>query len=623
MKYRPEIDGLRAVAVTAVILFHLDDSWLVGGFLGVDVFFTVSGYLISMIILRDCSENRFNIWHFWKRRAKRLVPALATVVACTMIAGNFLFIRPERTDLPLQAISSLFSFANIFFWRTTGGYWTAPADSMPLLHTWSLSLEEQFYLFFPPLILLLRRFALRQQFSVVTTILVGSFMLCVVATPSFRSASFFLLPTRMWELLLGACLACIHLVRPDGPRWSTALRWLPGLGLGLIGFSLWLIPNDDAFPGWKPLVPCLGTLMILNASACQASISLSILKHPCLVFVGKLSYSLYLWHWPVFVFLPYTGITSPLAKLSWTLSLAVSSYFLIEKPLRYGWRGAYVGWVAIPLLVVAGFGALLSFQTSPLLSHLGNLDEERSVSRGHEYEATSAIRDRADAVFFGDRSLRPQVALIGSSHARILGAPIEHYTKNHGFGLVSLATTNLGLTSLPHDAIPDAETLNAARIKRIQELEPDVIFVAGMWSAESKRTDFPVVLASILKDFYHTGAHVAVMGQVPMVTLPDGFDDDLRKYLIAKAFAVQTTEVRPAPEVDRANRLVREVVKKIDRDRVVFLDPTPSLMVGDHIKLSDRGLFLYSDYHHINDDGAKIVFEDILRQFLEDALADN
>jgi hypothetical protein len=345
------------------------------------------------------------------------------------------------------------------------------------------------------------------------------------------------------------------------------------------------------------------------------------LNNKLIVYLGNLSYSLYLWHWPVFVFLPYVGITSPFAKLSWTVSLAAFSYFMIEKPLRYRSRGAVVGWLAVSCLVMSGFGSLLMFETSPLLSKLGNLDDGRSLTRGHEYEATAAIRERGDGVFFGDRAKRPLLALVGSSHARVLGKPIHEYAIEHGFGFVSLATSSLGLTSLPHREVPDAETVNATRIKLIREIRPDVIIVAGMWSEESKREDFPAVLGSVLRELCKAEGEVIVMGQVPMIEIPSEFDDDLRRFLVARTLSSKATQFTPAPTVAEANDMVSNVVRRLERRNVIFLDPTPFLLDGDQVKLTQGSLFLYSDHHHLNDDGARVAFDGVLRQVLEDPVA--
>lgn len=620
MTYRPQIDGLRASAVIAVVVFHLDKAWLPGGFLGVDVFFTISGYLIASIILKQIASNEFSIFKFWKRRVRRLLPALMLMVACVLIAGGFLMTRPERSGLPMQALASLFSFANLFFWRTTGGYWAAPAHSLPLLHTWTLSLEEQFYLLLPPLLIIMQRYGKKIQFALICALLTCSFLLCVVATPHFRSASFFLLPTRMWELLLGVGLAYWHHANPIPKDQPLGFGFLPDLGIGLVLLSFWLIPNNEAFPGWKPLVPCLGAIFLLNARVPHFSPTLSFLKFPPVVFVGKLSYSIYLWHWPVFVFLPYTGTTSTLAKLIWTTGLATLSYFLVEKPIRYGSRRAALGWALVVGLMIVGFGFLKMNPVSPLLAELGNLDDPRSLTRGREFEAIEILREEMKGSDFGKDLKRPLICLAGSSHVRVLGKPVENFAKEGGYGFVSLATSNLGVTSQPHSDVPDASEINSKRMDLIRELAPEVLIVAGMWSNESKRADFSTELSAVLRNLGDAAKQVIVLGQVPMFRIPDGYGNDLRRYLIAERLSGKDSQTIPDPAVASANEIVREVVQELQRSDISFFDPSSALIVGGQVKLIEGGYFLYSDYHHVNDDGAQIVFDEVIRQVLGDTI---
>ncbi len=196
LTYRPEIDGLRTIAVMAVIVFHLAPGRLRGGFLGVDVFLVISGFLITTIINKQIIEGSFSILSFWKRRIKRLYPALITVVGFVLLVSAFILVEPERSRLPLQAIGAIFSFENILLWKTTGGYWDTSSENISLLHTWSLSLEERYYLFFPIMLLLMSRFAKGKERQILIGILLLSFCLCIYGTEHRRSASFYLLPTR-------------------------------------------------------------------------------------------------------------------------------------------------------------------------------------------------------------------------------------------------------------------------------------------------------------------------------------------------------------------------------------------------------------------------------------------
>jgi peptidoglycan/LPS O-acetylase OafA/YrhL len=207
LKYRPEIDGLRALAVVAVIVFHFHAHFLPGGFLGVDVFFVISGFLITSIIHRQLEDGSFSLRAFWMRRIRRLYPALFFMVGIVALLGYLLILRPERGELTLHSIAALCSFQNILLWKTTGGYWAESSENIALLHTWSLSLEEQFYVVFPPVLLLVHRFARRWILPLIVAMALVSLLLCLQQTGVRRNAAFYFLPTRMWELLLGSIAA--------------------------------------------------------------------------------------------------------------------------------------------------------------------------------------------------------------------------------------------------------------------------------------------------------------------------------------------------------------------------------------------------------------------------------
>ncbi|MAS96511.1 MAG: hypothetical protein CMO55_25260 [Verrucomicrobiales bacterium] len=618
MSYRPEIDGLRSVAVFAVLIFHLEKDWLPGGFLGVDVFFTISGYLITAIILRECEQGSFSLKNFWLRRIKRLFPALVFMVGSVLLAGFFLLIRPERFELPWQATSSLFSFANIYFWRTTGGYWTQSSESNPLLHTWSLSLEEQFYLCFPIILIILRRFGVKAQFTATVILTAASLALSILATPAFRSASFYLLPPRMWELLLGALLAFLHIkTKHTSSRSSSISRFLPDLGLALIIFSFFAIPNDESFPGWKPLLPCAGTLLLLNSNTEKSCPSLTLLSKTFFVFSGKMSYSLYLWHWPIYVFLPFTGHTSVLVKLSLTVLFALISYFFVERPLRYGSPRSTLGWMAIPGFAAIAFSLLATSPVSPLLRNFGNLDTEESLTRGREYEALDQLRRHGEGVFVGNPDHRPLICLYGSSHARVLGEPIRAYSESQHFSFLSLATSNLGITALPRTEVPDANEVNSVRLQIIKDLHPDIVIVAGMWSGEIRRNDFETVLTDSLIKIANFSDKVFVLAQVPMIDVPREYHNDLRKYIISKQFSGASLRVTPHPDVIAANNSVSGAIDRLNRADVIFLDTMSPLLEQTTVRLVEQSRFLYSDYHHVNNDGASLLFEAVLRDAID------
>ena len=339
MPYRPDIDGLRALAVIGVILFHADLG-LSGGFVGVDVFFVISGFLITSLILKDIKSNQFSLLGFWERRARRIFPALY-VVTITTIGLSYLFLLPKDFEILGGSVIGLSFFSsNIFFLKNTNSYFSGSAEEMPLLHTWSLSLEEQFYIIVPIVFLLFfkwRRFD--KLFWVLSAGALLSLLISIVGTIHYESASFYLLPTRAWELGAGSIIATSR------PIKSYRLRTIFSvLGILSILFSFIFYDRSSSFPGLSAVPPVLGAALIIWSGVGFGEISrlpivLKVLSIRPLVFIGLLSYSLYLWHWPLLALNEYMviGRDSILVKLTIVLVsflLSIISWKYIEQPIR-------------------------------------------------------------------------------------------------------------------------------------------------------------------------------------------------------------------------------------------------------------------------------------------------
>jgi peptidoglycan/LPS O-acetylase OafA/YrhL len=355
VKYRPDIDGLRAIAVLSVICGHLDMSYLNGGFVGVDIFFVISGYLISSIILTEIEDSRFSILGFYERRIRRIFPALFFMLLVVSII-SFIFLLPTELVGFCKALLAAAGFGSNFYYLSNSNYFDLPTTS-PLLHTWSLSVEEQFYLLFPPFLLIVGRF-LRRQFRVaITVIALASFVLSVILVRYDQNNAFYMLYTRGWELLIGTMLS-----RGMFPQVSSA--WLRNIvsfaGLALIVYPVVFYTRETPFPGLNALAPCLGTALIIGSGSSGRSLIGSALSWRPVAFVGLISYSLYLWHWPVIVFhqmgivtqnlipfsvdqLPrrFAALISPhrrglLFEFVLPIVLAVFSWKFVETPFRTG-----------------------------------------------------------------------------------------------------------------------------------------------------------------------------------------------------------------------------------------------------------------------------------------------
>lgn len=334
LKYRAEIDGLRFVAVALVLLAHLDIAFFSGGFVGVDVFFVISGYLITGIVAKEIRQGTFSFGSFYQRRVIRLAPAYFLVlVATSMLAGMYM-LPAELVDYSRSVIYSTLFAANFYMWNAVGGYFGAGADTIPLLHLWSLAVEEQFYLVWPTLLLIVAT-GRRHLLLAVIVITLVALVVSHWGALHYKAATYYLMPTRAFELLLGAVLVLLPV------RWLSKVNGavssaLVLLGLLLIGYAAVAFGDETVFPGLNALFPCVGTLLVILFSGTGEPVSRWLLSNPVSVFLGKVSYPAYLWHWPLIAFLnlqlvPLT-LSVSVAVFLGTFLLAALTYLYVEKP---------------------------------------------------------------------------------------------------------------------------------------------------------------------------------------------------------------------------------------------------------------------------------------------------
>jgi peptidoglycan/LPS O-acetylase OafA/YrhL len=339
VSYRPDIDGLRAIAVLSVVFCHAGVG-LPGGYVGVDVFFVISGYLITSLILKELKQETFSLADFWERRIRRILPALVAVTIAALLAGWFLLMPEAYASLGKSVAALALLISNVQFWRDTG-YFEAAAEEKPLLHTWSLAVEEQFYLFVPVFLLLLARTSrLHRAVALLTLAMIVSFGLSIYGTHRHPDATFYLLPSRAWELFVGALLAFVPIGWLTG---STRCKELAAaLGLALILIPCVLYDQSTRFPGLAAVPPVLGTALLIwsgNTSTAGLPITNRCLTWRPFVAVGLISYSLYLWHWPLLAFARSQSI-SPLSYIDRFQLIAASlligaiSWRYVELPFR-------------------------------------------------------------------------------------------------------------------------------------------------------------------------------------------------------------------------------------------------------------------------------------------------
>lgn len=445
-KFRKDINGLRAWAVVAVVLFHFGVAGFSGGFVGVDVFFVISGFLMTGIILRSLEAasaaaaggvtgaRPFSIIGFYLSRARRIIPALLVLCVVLMVLGWFVLPATEYVQLGAHAIAALGFGSNVLFWREDGYFDTASHDKL-LLHTWSLSVEWQFYLLLPVFMVIVWKLrpSRRAEAIALGGVMLLSLLLCVLATPIKTTAAFYLLPTRAWEMLAGGLAYLLSLRITPGPRMQ---RVLETLGIALLVAAIVLFDSNSQWPGWRATVPVLATVLVLIAARQNSLWTGSRIAQ----WLGDTSYSLYLWHWPLVVGLVYLQVhDSPqaiAAGLALTLLLGALSYRFVERPARdtlNGMRqriGALVI-VAVTLLAMLPAGVILLQQGIPgrlpaavdaVFAESGNKNPRRGECMQNEFS-------RVPECTYGGPKLGAIV--VGDSHAGALIRAVERALPSH------------------------------------------------------------------------------------------------------------------------------------------------------------------------------------------------
>jgi peptidoglycan/LPS O-acetylase OafA/YrhL len=445
VNYRSDIDGLRAVAILSVLVFHAFPDALPGGFIGVDVFFVISGYLISFAIFNEIDAGKFSFSDFYARRTRRIFPALIAVLSSVFVVGFFVLLPVELTRLG-KNIASAATFTLNFLLQRDVGYFDGAGSVNEVLNLWSLCIEEQFYLLFPPLFLLAYKLTLN-RLAVIAAIIASSFALNIYLISSEATFTFFSPVTRFWELAVGGWLA-YALPRNNWVRGPVSGFVLSGLGLSIILCGVFLITKDMAFPGWFALAPTIAACCLIAAEGPNALKGL--LSNRLMVFVGKISYPLYLWHYPIFSYLRIYESGEP-TVLVMSLAMAVSvlsaflTYQFIEHPFRFGAlkrvsHGMIIGSLVTALLCVGILGKLTQRERG-FSQRMGG-DWEQMLAQMDEPQGGQdcAFQDPiAESTCLISRpGVAPTVALIGDSHAVHFFAGAAKSVDLHGGNLIAL-----------------------------------------------------------------------------------------------------------------------------------------------------------------------------------------
>ena len=614
--YRPDIDGLRTIAVMAVVLHHLWPGLLPGGFIGVDVFFVISGYLITSQIQREIKLGEFSLKQFYKRRINRIVPALLTVVCISVLVGLLVLSPTDLNRMLASAVLALVGFSNIYFWREYGNYFASDTAEAILLHTWSLGVEEQYYAVWPLLLILLSRLPSRAAIAAVWVLIAGSTVGSQYASTLFASASYYLLPTRFFELTIGSVLALHVASRDTKPPAVTALAAM-GSGLVLIAIALGWLDKTSTFPGFNALLPTLGAVALIYGGAHHANRLLS--ARP-MVAIGRISYSLYLWHWPLIAYFNYIdqAISQATGGLILAAALLLSwlTWKYIEVPMRLSGAGKPFASILLARLLAPGLVLLAatvlvarhdgwSTRFDPAVARLENSSAQRPEAMRNRCHVPTALYQRElDAnCRLGAKKTELDGLLIGDSYANHFSGTIDVMASAEDLAFADYTMNGcppiLSDPALSTDPQRHRCALrNENALALIESRRFAYVALAANWPIEETTG---ALLEATIHRIQRTGARVVVL--MSNATIPKGAVCPVRHMMQG---------VDPSCAAPRVPRPMywQSLVQRLPEVR--FIDPD-TVICGTHLcHPMLNGILLYRDSGHLNDVGARLIGQELI-----------
>lgn len=666
-KYRPDIDGLRAVAILSVLAFHAFPIRVQGGFIGVDVFFVISGFLISSIIFENLDKGTYSFTEFYARRIRRIFPALLLVLAASYLFGWFALLSDEYKQLGKHIAAGAGFVSNWVFWNEAG-YFDNAADTKPLLHLWSLGIEEQFYIVWPLVIW----FAWKSRFNLfLLTISIAtlSFYLNIQGVKKDAVATFYAPQTRFWELLSGTALAWFTLyIQPNARSKATFLSYklskvlptsayqfaqnnfsniLSFSGCIILTYGFWHMSKDLAFPGWWALIPTLSAILIILAGP-SAWINRHLLSSKLAVWFGLISFPLYLWHWPLLSFtrviesqVPSIGLRTLAILLS--IVLAWMTYQFIERPFRFGGQQKFkVAGLVMTMILVgsAGYSTFLKDGFEYRASIQGYVNNKNELVR-------TPAKDDACLEYIGfknplfpycrytNANSQQTIAVIGDSHAHVAYPGIAEYLKDKGKNTLLLANSacppfigsTTGNTQIEQDACKNRVQQLLATVKQHQDIQKVFIFTRGpiymtgreplarnkahLSSKVIPLNEFTTAAEITFKQLAQNGKQVFYITENPELSFPAESCLSRPFKSSSKNCAIQKNSVlqRQRDYLMAFNRLSNvKVINSLDT-----FCPQQSCILFD-----DRGALLYADDDHLSIAGSRFLVAKLLKQYLDD-----
>jgi len=594
LTYRPAIDGIRAIAIISVFIFHLNNEWLPGGFLGVDIFFVLSGYLITAIILINIEIEEFSLLKFYQRRIARIFPAFAVVSIFIFGCSSLIYNPHDFASTGAAGLAAALSIANIKY-MIQGNYFDISVDAQPFLHYWSLSVEEQFYLIFPLLLLITAKYKhLQKLFGLMAILAIISFSFSIYLYSIKPTWAFYLLPTRAWELLSGCGLAVFTRHYRSNPINLRLNNIIPLAGLIIIIASLFMINEDSLFPVHM-ILPVIGTLLIIGFSTATKNVVEELLSYPPLTYIGKISYSLYLWHWPIFSFIDYSLYSESDSlrlglKVLFSFSASIVSYHYLEHPLR--------NYLNIPNKKIFAYMAFLCLSMAIVVTGY-NIRKDNYIS-----VKTDQVKDGGFIVnhHIGNCS----IILMGDSNGSMYAKSLVEIAKQMNLK-IQVITVDAA------DALPPSILFHDS-IKLISEQKPDIVFLSTSWTDTLKNNFHRLDIA--LREIEKESQLIILTTKQPR--LPE----------YASRQGVRKEGLKPIFEDSNAKNVrirINDYIKsRASKNVFVFDLSTIFIKENNELYFTDKsGHQLYDDSNHLSKYGADLVVREIFFNTLQKRLPDN
>jgi peptidoglycan/LPS O-acetylase OafA/YrhL len=632
LNYRSDIDGLRAFAVSSVVIFHAFPSLLPGGFVGVDIFFVISGFLISGMMFQSLKEGEFSFLDFYARRVNRIFPSLIFVLLVSLIFGWFVLFSDELQQLGNHVFRAAVFLSNFTLWKESG-YFDNIAETKPLLHLWSLAIEEQFYIVWPVLIWSIWRLG-KCRFPLIVALIISSFTWNVYQSQSDPSHDFYSPLTRFWELLSGALLAYVSRREFSYPKISKELlqrtdEFRGGLGIAMLVTAV-LVTESLSFPGLWALLPVIGAVLIISDNS-KGSVNRLVFSNSFGVWLGKISYPLYLWHWPIFSFARIVEGETPsvfVRTLCVTISilLAWATFSFYEKALRFDWKYRYKTIILVMGMLVTGVLGYLVYKVeespsrglavkAPVIVNDGDIghDSFHSFLWQHYFPcANQDVRENASVwrgvtwCFQSKTSTNIDLVLLGDSHA-------EHLLIGLAEALPNLNVAFYTKSAPPVLGTPEFDVI--FKVLQTPQHRVRKVLIAANWDGKLKSgyaiEKLEVDLDKTVKMLRSNGSELYIMGDIPQ------FNFDPQRCKFHRPWTQITKCSATIQQYEQSMQSYVHTLQKIARMNAgtYYIDPSSWMCSATECSMALNGQLMYRDGNHLNITGSQYIASQILKQY--------